>query len=212
MATYPERGRFITLEGGEGVGKSTQARRLAAALRARGIDVVETREPGGSEGAEAIRALLLGGAVDRWSAAAEALLFAAARSDHVDRTIRPALDGGAWVLCDRFIDSSLAYQGLVGSVGIEAIATLHQVGSGGFLPDRTLLLHLPLEEATRRTRQRDRAGADRFGARDEGFHFGVAAAFKRLASADPARFRSVDAIGDEAGVTDRLVAALDDLL
>ncbi len=110
------RGRFIALEGGEGVGKSTQVRALAAALRARGHDVVETREPGGSEGAEAIRRLLLEGAADRWTPGAEALLFAAARADHVAKTIRPALEAGRWVLTDRFLDSSLAYQGGAGGV------------------------------------------------------------------------------------------------
>ena len=108
------RGRFITLEGGEGVGKSTQLKALADALRARGLDVVTTREPGGSPGAEKIRELLLQGEIDRWTPETEALLFAAARSDHVARTIRPALDHGQWVLCDRFVDSSLAYQGARG--------------------------------------------------------------------------------------------------
>ena len=105
------RGRFITLEGGEGAGKSTQVKALAEALRSRGIDVLETREPGGSEGAERIRELLLTGDDERWAAQAEALLFAAARADHVEKTIRPALEAGRWVLSDRFVDSSLAYQG-----------------------------------------------------------------------------------------------------
>jgi len=111
------RGRFISLEGGEGVGKSTQSRALAAALRARGIEVVETREPGGSTGAEAIRKLLLEGGADRWGARAEALLFAAARADHVDKTILPALEAGRWVICDRFLDSSIAYQGGADGLG-----------------------------------------------------------------------------------------------
>jgi len=205
-------GRFITLEGGEGVGKSTQARRLAAALRKRGLDVVETREPGGSLGAEAIRGLLLAGEIDRWSAPAEALLFAAARSDHVQRTIRPALDAGSWVLCDRFLDSSLAYQGIVGSVGEAHVRTLHEIGSGGFLPDRTLLLHIHQDEAARRTSARDRDGADRFGARDPAFHAAVNSAFEELAEREPDRFCLIDADGDEDAVTARLVAALEDLL
>src|SRR5919112_2038739 len=131
--------RFITLEGGEGVGKSTQLRRLAETLRERGLDVVETREPGGSPGAEAIRRLLLEGADERWSAGTEALLFAAARGDHVARTILPALERGAWVLSDRFLDSSLAYQGGAGGISLESVRRLHEIGSGGFLPDRTLL-------------------------------------------------------------------------
>src|SRR6187402_420899 len=140
-------GRFISLEGGEGVGKSTQARALAAALRARGFDVVETREPGGSAGAEAIRALLLEGGADRWGSRAEALLFAAARADHVDKTILPALAAGKWVLCDRFLDSSIAYQGGADGLGADAIRALHAVGGDGLLPDRTLLLTLPEELA-----------------------------------------------------------------
>ena len=206
------RGRFITLEGGEGVGKSTQGRRLAAALRARGLDVIETREPGGSAGAEAIRGLLLSGAVDRWSAEAEALLFAAARSDHVQRTILPALEAGRWVLCDRFLDSSLAYQGMVGGVGADRIRALHDVGSGGFVPDRTLLLHVPNEVATERTSRRDGANPDRFGARDQSYHDAINRAFEQLADADPERFRKVEASGSEDDVTARLVAALEDLL
>lgn len=206
------RGRFITLEGGEGVGKSTQGRRLAAALRARGLDVIETREPGGSPGAEAIRTLLLSGAVDRWSAEAEALLFAAARSDHVQRTILPALEAGQWVLCDRFLDSSLAYQGIVGAVGEDRIRALHDVGSGGFLPDRTLLLHVPNEEAAKRTSRRDGDNPDRFGARDQAYHDAINRAFEHLAAADPDRFRLIEASGSEDDVTARLVAALEDLL
>src|ERR1700712_2066826 len=138
-------GRFISLEGGEGVGKSTQAKALAAALRARGHDVIETREPGGSAGAEAIRRLLLEGASDRWAGGGEALLFAAARADHVARTIRPALAAGQWVLSDRFLDSSLAYQGGADGIALEQLMALHSVGSDGLLPDRTLLLALPLD-------------------------------------------------------------------
>ena len=204
--------RFITLEGGEGVGKSTQAGALAAALRARGLDVVETREPGGSPGAEAIRALLLQGEVERWTAAAEALLFAAARSDHVSRTIRPALELGRWVVCDRFLDSSVAYQGIVGGVGVEAVRRMHEIGSGGFLPDRTLLLRLENADAAARTEVRDIAGVDRFGARDSAYHEGIAAAFDRLAADEPERFRTVDASGEPEAVTKRLLASIEDLM
>ena len=206
------RGRFITLEGGEAVGKSTQARRVAAALRSRGIEVVETREPGGSAGAEAIRSLLMNGEIDRWSPAAEALLFAAARSDHVARTILPALEAGRWVLCDRFLDSSIADQGIVGSLGEARIRALHEVGSEGLVPDRTLLLQLEGGEAGARMSRRDGGAADRFGARDERFHSAVHAAFAQLASANPDRIRIVDASGSEDDVTLRLVAALDGLL
>jgi dTMP kinase len=204
--------RFITLEGGEAVGKSTQARRLAAALRLKGLTVVETREPGGSAGAEAIRALLLRGEIDRWNAPAEALLFAAARSDHVARTIRPALAAGQWVLCDRFVDSSIAYQGMVGEIGEASVRALHEVGSAGFLPDRTLLLTLDQQEAAARAHERDRAGADRFGARDAAYHVAVVRAFERLAAAEPGRIRLVDASGEEAEVTRRLLEAIEDLL
>ena len=206
------RGRFITLEGGEGVGKSTQAKRLAEALRARGIDVIETREPGGSAGAEAIRKLLLEGAGDRWTAEAEALLFAAARADHVARTIRPALDAGKWVVCDRFLDSSLAYQGGASGLGDDAIRALHDVGSGGLLPDRTLLLDLPMFTAATRELERDGGNRDRFGERDAPFHKAVVESFRRLAAGEPDRFRVVDAKGSPEEVTARLLAALDDLL
>jgi dTMP kinase len=204
-------GRFISLEGGEGVGKSTQARALATALRARGHDVIETREPGGSAGAEAIRRLLLEGEADRWTPGAEALLFAAARADHVARTIRPAIEAGRWVLSDRFLDSSLAYQGGAGGIEQEALRTLHRVGSSGLLPDRTLLLTLPFEEANRRAQVRDRGAADRIGGRDPAYHARVAAQFISLAAAEPTRFRVIDALGTPDDVTARLVAAIEDL-
>lgn len=205
-------GRFITLEGGEGVGKSTQASRLADALRVRGIDVVQTREPGGSPGAEAIRALLLTGEADRWTPGAEALLFAAARADHVAKTIRPALKRGSWVVCDRFLDSSRAYQGGADGIADADLMCLHAIGSEGMMPDRTLLLALPMDEAERRAAARDAGGGDRFGERGGAYHLRVAAAFRALADADPVRFRVVDASGDPADVTDRLIEALSDLL
>ena len=205
-------GRFITLEGGEGVGKSTQLEALAEALHGRGLRVLVTREPGGSPGAEAIRQLLLEGDEARWNPRAEALLFAAARSDHVARTIRPALERGAWVVCDRVVDSSVADQGIVGGVGAAAIRGLHDVGSGGFLPNRTLLLRLDAKAAAERTEVRDLAGADRFGARDFSYHAGIAAAFDRLAAEEPGRFRTIDAAGPAEEVTARLLAALEDLL
>jgi len=205
-------GRFITLEGGEGVGKSTQARALAGALRARGIDLIETREPGGSAGAEAIRALLLEGAGDRWSPRAEALLFAAARADHVGKTILPAIAAGRWVICDRFLDSSLAYQGGADGVGAETIRTLHRIGSNGLLPDRTLLLHMPISEASRRQSIAGIAQSDRFEKRDGGFHDRVAAAFLANAEAEPDRIRVIDAQGAPEDVTARLLSELSDLV
>ena len=203
-------GRFVTLEGGEGAGKSTQLTALAAALRERGVDVVETREPGGSPGAEAIRGLLLHD--HHWTPEAEALLFAAARADHVARTIRPALERGAWVLCDRFVDSSIAYQGGAGGLGFEAIRALHDVGSHGFLPDRTLLLTLSEAEAASRASNRDTGGADLIGGRGADYHRAVGAAFARLAAEDPDRYRVVDASGPPGEVTERLLAALEGLL
>jgi dTMP kinase len=206
------RGRFITLEGGEGVGKSTQAKRLAAALRERGLDVHETREPGGSPGAEAIRKLLLEGGDDRWTAEGEALLFAAARADHVARTIRPALERGAWVVCDRFLDSSLAYQGGAAGVGMDKVRMLHDIGSGGFLPDRTLLLDLPPGAVAERLNVRDADGSDRIGGRGGGFHGRVSGAFAALAEAEPKRFRRVVADGRPEEVTARLLDAVADLL
>lgn len=206
------RGRFISLEGGEGVGKSTQLKRVAEALRRRGLEVVETREPGGSPGAEAIRALLLQGEAERWSPQAEALLFAAARSDHVARHILPALEQGQWVLCDRFLDSSIAYQGGAGGVGADAIRQLHHIGSFGLMPDRTLLLELPPPTAAERVGRRDAGGTDRIGARDSYYHEQVTAAFLGLAESEPERFRRIDASGDAEQVTERLLAALEDWL
>lgn len=202
--------RFISLEGGEGAGKSTQLRALATALRARGIDVVETREPGGSPGAEAIRALLLNGEADRWSPRTEALLFAAARADHVEKTIRPALRRGAWVVSDRFLDSSRAYQGM-GDLTDEDILTLHRIGSAGFLPDRTFILTLPATEAESRAHQRDGGDSDRIGGRGRSFHHHVARSFDRFAATEADRVRAIDASGDADAVTSRLLQGLDDL-
>ncbi|HNN55192.1 MAG TPA: dTMP kinase, partial [Novosphingobium sp.] len=155
------RGRFIAFEGGEGAGKSTQARMLAAALEAHGIACVVTREPGGTPGAEAIRQLLLGLDGEGWHPRAEALLFAAARSDHVERLIRPALEAGKWVICDRFVDSSRAYQGGAGGLSDSDVLALHRVGSEGLLPDLTLLVEVSPETAAQRTRARDGGDADR---------------------------------------------------
>ncbi len=204
-------GKFITLEGGEGVGKSTQLLRLADALRARGLAVVTTREPGGTEGAEAIRSLLMSGNHDRWNAQTEALLFAAARADHVAKLIRPALERGAWVLCDRFLDSSRAYQGGAGGVTDADILALHGVGSGGLLPDRTLLLELSPEAGARRAAERG-GGPDRMGSKSPDYYARVAARFDDLAISESGRFRKVNADGGPDEITQRLLAALDDLL
>lgn len=204
------RGRFISLEGGEGVGKSTQLRALAAALRARGLNVVETREPGGSAGGEAIRELLLGGDEERWSAPAEALLFAAARTDHVDKLVRPALLEGRWVISDRFVDSSLAYQGGAGGLGIEAVRAINAFGIADCFPDRTLLLLLP--DGAERALARDVGISDRIGSRPVSYHGAVEDAFRKIAREEPERVRLVDASGSTGEVTERLIGALEDLL
>jgi dTMP kinase len=205
-----EHGRFITLEGGEGVGKSTQVQALADALRQRGIDVLVTREPGGSEDAERIRELLLSGSEDRWGPQAEALLFAAARADHVAKTIEPALKNGQWVISDRFVDSSLAYQGGAGGLGIEAVRAINAFGIGETFPDRTLIL--TLEEGAERARARDSDGSDRIGGRPDDYHRKVEAAFHIIAAEEPDRVRLVDASGSAEAVTQRILAAIKDLL
>lgn len=202
--------RFITLEGGEGVGKSTQLKALRAALNERGVDCVLTREPGGSEGAEAIRSLLLSGDEARWSAESEALLFATARADHVEKTIRPALEKGRWVLSDRFLDSSLAYQGGAGGLGIERVRELYRFACGEFLPDRTLVLIL--DEGGERARARDTEGADRIGGRSADYHHKVETAFRIIAAEEPERVRLVDASGSPEEVTQRLLDNLEDLI
>jgi dTMP kinase len=203
-------GRFITLEGGEGVGKSTQVKALAETLRGRGIDVLVTREPGGSEGAEKIRELLLGGSEDRWGARSEALLFAAARADHVERVIRPALEGGSWVLSDRFVDSSLAYQGGAGGLGIETIREINAFGINGWYPDRTFVLIS--DQGGGRARERDSGASDRIGGRPDDYHRKVEAAFRIIAAEEPERVQLVDASGSQDEVTRRLLDALEELL
>jgi dTMP kinase len=204
------RGRFLSLEGGEGVGKSTQLVALAEALRGRGIDLVVTREPGGSEGAEKIRDLLLTGEEERWGPEAEALLFAAARADHVDKVIRPAVLEGKWVLSDRFVDSSLAYQGGAGGLGIEAVRAINAFGIEQWFPDRTLVL--ALAEGGARARARDNEESDRIGGRPEGYHQKVDLAFRQIANEEPGRVRIIDASGTPEEVTQRLLDALQDLL
>ena len=205
-------GKFIAFEGGEGAGKSTQARMLAAALEARGIACVVTREPGGTPGAEAIRALLLGTEGEGWHPRAEALLFAAARSDHVERLIRPAVAAGKWVICDRFVDSSRAYQGGGGGLSDADLCELHRIGSEGLLPDLTLLVEVSPEVARERAALRDVDGADRIGGRDEAYHAKVTAAFARIAEAEPARFARIDGSGSADAVHHAVLAALTPML
>jgi dTMP kinase len=202
-------GRFIALEGGEGVGKSTQLALLAAALRARGHTVITTREPGGTPGAEAIRAMLLDPAGEGWGPRAEALLFAAARADHVHRLIRPALERGDWVLTDRYLDSSRAYQGGGSGLGDADLLALHRIGSEGLLPDRTVVLELDPALVAARLAERDRGISDRIGGRDAAYHARVAAAFRAFAEAEPHRFARVRAEGSAQEVHARVLAAID---
>lgn len=210
-------GKFIAFEGGEGTGKSTQARLLMEALERRGIRCVLTREPGGTQGAEAIRDLLLAPPYDHrrgegWGAQAEALLFAAARADHVVRLIRPAIAEGNWVICDRFVDSSRAYQGMAGDLGDESVRALHRIGSGGLLPDLTVLLGATDERVAERLRMRDGNDADAIGGRSVAYHARVNRAFQDLAAAEPERFAVINGDGTIAEVHGRVMAALAPLL
>lgn len=201
-------GKFIAFEGGEGAGKSTQARLLADALVEQGYEVVLTREPGGTHGAEAIRGLLLGTSGDGWGLRAEAILFAAARSDHVERLIKPAVKRGAWVVCDRFIDSSRAYQGGGGGLSDHDVLELHRIGSGGLLPDITCLIEASPAVAVGRVQARDGDLADRIGGRDAQYHAAVAAAFKQFAVAEPERFVAVNGDGSADQTHAAVLAAL----
>jgi dTMP kinase len=194
MSAKAKRGRFISFEGGEGAGKSTQVARLASRLSDTGIEAITTREPGGSAGAEEIRALLVTGAVDRWSPLSEALLFYAARHDHLEHTIRPALKRGAWVLCDRFADSTRAYQGAAGGIDNDILDHLHRAVVGGDDPDLTFILDLPPEAGLARAHgRRDPQIETRFEAKDAGFHARLRACFLDIGKTDPARYRVIDA-------------------
>ncbi|WOE74024.1 dTMP kinase [Alterisphingorhabdus coralli] len=184
---------FIAFEGGEGAGKSTQIKLLSEMLKADGIGHIVTREPGGTPAAEAIRELLLSGADERWNARSEALLFAAARADHVARVIRPTIAAGQWVLCDRFVDSSRAYQSAGEGLDDDAIMQLHAIGSEGLLPDLTILLEISQDAAAERIRARDGDDHDRFQRRDTDFHKQVAEAFHQFAEAEPDRFLVISA-------------------
>ncbi len=197
-------GRFITLEGGEGAGKSTQVRLLADTLCARGLPVLCTREPGGAPGAELLRGVLLDGAVE-WSPLAETLLHFAARAEHVAKTIRPALAAGTWVVCDRFTDSTLAYQGYGQQADRQAIEAL--IGMIGLVPDLTVVLDVSEPVATDRLRRRGSA-ADRYERLDPGFHARVNAGFLAIARAAPQRCVVVDADGNEAAVHAAILAAV----
>ena len=209
MSARPPAGGFITLEGGEGTGKSTQARRLVSRIRALGYEAVATREPGGSPRAELIRDALLSGAVKPLGPLAEAMMFSAARIDHLEVTIRPALRRGAYVVCDRFLDSTRVYQGALEGVDAALLAGLERVAVGGTMPDLTLVLDL--DAAAGLARARARGGApDRFEGEAQGFHEGLRRAFLANAAAEPGRCRVVDAsrgMDDLAAALWRIVEA-----
>jgi dTMP kinase len=197
------RGRFITIEGGEGAGKTTQVGLLVAALVRAGITARATREPGGSSGAEAIRRLLLEGEGERWDAVGEALLLVAARHDHVTRLIEPALVQGIWVVSDRFADSTTAYQGYGRGLALDDLAALHRFALGAFAPDLTLILDLPVEIGLARAAARPTV-ADRFERLDHAFHERLRQGFRRIAAEDGGRCVIIDAAGDP-GVVHRAV-------
>lgn len=201
-------GHFITFEGGEGAGKSTQVRRLQQRLAAMGIDAVATREPGGSTGAEIVRHLILSGAAKPLGPLAEAALFAAARADHLDAMIRPSLARGAWVICDRFADSTRVYQGAVGNVDPRLIAALEVVTVGETKPDLTIILDIPAEEGLTRAATRSGRDADRFESEDLNFHRGLRDAFRDLAAREPGRCVLIDASADPDTVAEAVWAAV----
>lgn len=206
-------GLFITFEGGEGAGKSTQIARLASHLTALGFDPVMTREPGGSAGAEAVRHVILSGGAESYGPAMEALLFAAARADHVDQLIRPALEEGRIVLCDRYIDSSRTYQGVTGNLAREFMAAVERIAIDGVKPDMTIILDLPAETGMARAgKRRGHGNADRFEKEDIAVHEARRAAFLAIAAEEPERCKVVDAdrpiddiAAEIAELTDRLL-------
>jgi len=204
-----KRGKFIALEGGEGAGKSTQAKLLVAALEGRGLTVDLTREPGGTPGAEAIRELLLHPPGKGWGPEAEALLFAASRSDHVAQRIIPALERGEWVISDRFVDSSRAYQGGAGGLGDQTITALHQIGSNAMRPDLTILIEVDAKRTAQRLAERDGDVSDAIGGRDAAYHRLVAQSFRYLAENDPEGFAIIDGSGSAQDVHSAIMAAID---
>lgn len=199
-------GRFVTFEGGEGAGKTTQTARAAAWLESRGLGVLRTREPGGTEGAEAIRRLLVEGSPERWTALSELLLVAAARTEHLARVIDPALAAGKWVVCDRFLDSTRVYQGLAAGLGLELVDRLQGELLRFRLPDLTLVLDLPVEQGLERSRTA--RPESRFERKGEAFHERVREGFRTLARAEPDRIVLVDAARPEEEVAREIRALL----
>lgn len=193
-------GKFITLEGGEGAGKTTQAKRLQSVLEKAGIEVIITREPGGTFGAEAIRDLVLSGTHERWSGMTELLLMYAARLDHIHKLIKPALERGAWVICDRFSDSSIAYQGYARGLGEDRVSAVHEIVMEGFAPDLTILFDIDPVLALKRVQTR---GDDlsRFDTEDLEFHKTLRRGFLEIAEREPNRVKTVDAASSRDAIT-----------
>jgi dTMP kinase len=207
------RGRFISFEGGEGSGKSTHSALLSERLKSLGIDVVLTREPGGSPGAEAIRHVLMSGAAKPLGAEAETLLFAAARDDHVRTTIGPALARGAWVISDRFLDSTRVYQGTLGHVDPMLIRALERVTVGDLKPDLTFILDVPADVGLARAgKRRGEATADRFEAESLSTHRELREAYRLLVASEPARCIMIDATEQKSAVAERIWKAVSERL
>lgn len=206
----PHKPRFITLEGGEGAGKSTQVKLLAKAFDAARIQALTTREPGGSSGGEAIRNLVVSGAADRWHPTTESLLFMAARFDHLEVTIKPALAAGKWVFCDRFYDSTYIYQGIAKKVGGAWLDKLYSMLFANTVPDLTLLLDLPPSIGLARADKRGNAAESRFEQMDISFHESLRSGFLQLAKDHPARIRTVDATKDAAGVHAAIISSVNE--
>ncbi|MFN3744037.1 MAG: dTMP kinase [Hyphomicrobiaceae bacterium] len=211
MSKLPRKAPFITFEGGEGAGKTTQTRQLANRLAGLGIDCLLTREPGGSPFAEEIRALLLSGDLPARGAMADALLFLAARADHVAETIMPALAAARWVISDRFADSTFAYQGAAGGVPRATLAELHRLVLGNFRPDLTLILDLPPEIGLARAgaRPQQGSGSDRFERREVAYHEALRQGFRAIAAHDPARCVLIDASGSPEEVAAQVWAVVE---
>ncbi len=205
-------GLFVTFEGGEGAGKSTQIRRLAEALRSRGHEVLLTREPGGSPGAEAVRYVLLSGAAEAFGTRMEAILFAAARNDHVEEVIRPALLDGKIVLCDRFMDSSRVYQGVTGNLEPDFIETLQRIAVNGVVPDCTVILDIPATAGLARVKSRNADGPDRFEKEELETHEKRREAYLDIAAREPERCRVVNAMQDEAEIAAEILAIITKLM
>ena len=209
--TASSAGRFITLEGGEGAGKSTQVRILAERLRGAGLEVVATREPGGSPGAEMIRKLLVEGPAERWDGTTEALLHFAARREHLRSTVWPALKRGAWVISDRFADSTLAYQGYGHGIERKILDQLYKVAVGTFRPDLTIILDLPIEIGLKRAAER-RGAETRYESLPRDFHTRVRTGFLEIAAREPKRCVVIDATGTVAAIAQAIADSVSDRL